>query len=150
MKIIIWFIIIIIAILISAASIGISLAMRPRMPEQATICGIDLSDMLLTDAELILEDKVSHYSLRVTAGDQVFSINAEDIDLLFLKDKFTESIQSVTESDFRIDPMSFISFDKDNLALFIKEQFDKQKYEELLNNDGQNDFFEKFLNYVRY
>ncbi len=27
---------------------------------------------------------------------------------------------------------------------------DKQKYEELLNNDGQNDFFEKFLNYVRY
>ena len=121
------FIVIIIAILISAVSVGISLTMRPRLPDQVTICGVDLSDMLVTDAELILENQVKNYSLNVTAGEQSFYITAEDLDLLFLKDKFAETIQSVNESEKMIDPMSFISFDKGKLELFIRNQFDEKR-----------------------
>ena len=60
-----------ILILLCFAIVAILLSLRLRAPEQSAICGIDTSNLLLKDAQQLLEDQVERYALRVTVGDRV-------------------------------------------------------------------------------
>ena len=121
------FILILALILLLAAVVGICLAMRLRLPEQAVVCGVDVSDMLCADAELLLEEKVNDYAMTVTVGDQVIDITAENIGLVFLKEDFEAVVQSAVDTGSDVDPWSVIALDYKKLNSLIEACFDEKR-----------------------
>lgn len=98
-----------------------------RLPEQAIICGVDVSDMSLSDAKKLLEESVSNYSARVTVGDQVFEIAAENLGLRFLSKQFKNVVTSAISNGISPDPWSVMTLDRDKLTECIAQNFDEQR-----------------------
>ena len=120
-------IVILVLLILAAAGVGIGLAMRLRLPEQALVCGVDVSDMLAEDAKVLLEDRINNYSLQVVVGDQTFSITAEDMGVSFLSDTFEDVVQAMVDSGEETDPLSFMSIDRDKLASYVNSAFDEKR-----------------------
>lgn len=119
--------VLLVLILLSAATVCIYLAMRLRLPEQAVVCGVDMSDMLCSDAELLLDEKVNGYSMAVTVDDQVIHITAEDMGLVFLKEEFEAVVQSSVDTGESVDPWSVIELDYEKLSSLINQRFDEKR-----------------------
>ena len=130
-RIVIW----ISALLVLAIfGVGIGLAMRLRLPEQAIVCGVDVSDMLATDAKVLLEERVNSYSMQVVVGDQSFVISAEDMGLAFFAEEFEGVVQSMVDTGEEADPWSVLSVDQDKLASFVNAAFDERRVAPVLPN----------------
>ena len=114
-------------ITIAAAAVALFLAMRPRMPENAVISGVDMSDMLLPDAEMLFEESVNNYTLQVTAGGQVFEITAEELGMVFLKDNFNAAAEALADTGTSMEPGSLFSYDPEKLDACISEKFNEQR-----------------------
>lgn len=115
--------------LLGAAAVAALLATRLRVPERSEICGIDTSDMLFRDAEMLLDEKISTYSMHVTVGDQVFDIAAEDLGLVFLKEEFESVVRTMADTGAGADPWSVIYVDHDKLTAYLTENFDQKRTE---------------------
>jgi len=127
-RIILWILAILLGFAaIAGAAVGIMLAMRFRFPENTAICGVDVSDMLLEDAELLLEERVKNYTLTVTVGDQVFEITAEELGLAFQAENFRVLEGSFADSAATVDPWSIISLDPGKISACINEKFDEKR-----------------------
>ncbi len=120
-------ILILVLLLLAAGVTGVYQAMRLRLPEQAMICGVDVSNMLLEDAEAILDEKVNGYTMKLTVGDQSFTISAADLGITFLKDEFESVVQSVADTGIAADPWSVITLDKEKLTAYINENFNDNR-----------------------
>ena len=104
-------------------------ATRMHLPEQSIICGQDVSNMLVTDVLDLLEDKVNNYAIEVTVEDQVFKINAVDIDLVVLKDDFKDVVAAAIKDGNDVDPWSVMSLDQNKLRSFVSKNFDQKQTE---------------------
>ena len=121
------FILSILSVLLVVSIVVLSLSMRLRAPEASTICGLDTSDMLYSDAEILLEEAVHTYSLNLIVGDQSIRISTDDLGLIFLKENFKSVVQNMSDSGQPADPWSVISIDHDKLAAFLMKNFDQKQ-----------------------
>ena len=124
------FLLVILALFLLAATvIYVSLSTRVRFPEKSIICGQDVSNVLVADVQKYFDEKVHNYTMKVTVGDQLFSINAADIDLVFLNDEFTDVALASIKNDYSVDPWSVISLNRDKLYSHIFAAFDQKRTE---------------------
>ena len=125
-------IVLLILLLFFAALICFFFATRMRFPENSKICGIDTSDMLVEDVRELLQERVSNYSMKISAADQVFEITADDIGLVFLIDEFESVVASAIEMGTEVEPLSVICVDQEKLDSYIALNFDQKKKESQL------------------
>ena len=107
-----------------AVAIGIFLSANTRLPEQAIICGTDLSGMRLSEAQSLLKEKIAAYTLKVNMGDEVFELSAEDLGLEFLEYRF-ESVAAAVADTGIADPEHVIAVDSQKLASCVAEHLDE-------------------------
>ena len=115
-----------ILILLCFAIVAILLSLRLRAPEQSAICGIDTSNLLLKDAQQLLEEQVERYAQRVTVGDQCFDLTADDIGLVFLDEDFKTVVKEMRSTGSSADPWSVLSIDDKKLVSYCTEHFDQR------------------------
>lgn len=120
-------VLILVLFLLAGAGVGIGLAMRLRLPEQAVVCGVDVSDMLAKDAKPLLEERIRNYSMQVTVGSQTFEMTADDMGMVFLADEFEAVVQSMVDTGEAADPWSVISIDQSKIAAFVDTAFDEKR-----------------------
>lgn len=122
-------ILIVVLILFAGAVTGIALLTRPRMADNAMVCGLDVSAMLVEDVEQLIEERIRDYSLNIAVGDQSFHVTADDLGMVFLKDGFEDVVKSASDNGAEIDPWAVISLDQSKLLSYIEAHLDQRRVE---------------------
>ena len=117
---------VLVLIVVLGAALGIFLSKGSRLPEQAVICGVDVSGMGLAEAQSALKEKIATYTLKVTMDDEVFELSAQDIGLEFLEYRFKSVAASVADTGVA-DPRHVIAIDSQKLASCIADRMDEQR-----------------------
>ena len=118
--------IILAVILVASAAVGIALALRLRLPKDATVCNMNVSDMLVKDAYALIDENVRTYAFNVATDDQSFQIDGSEFDVTFLSDDFENVVRASVETVTAIDPHSVVSVNKSKIQSYFEANFDQQ------------------------
>ena len=98
-----------------------------RLPDQAVICGMDVSGMSHAKAESLLAEAVDSYRANITVGDQSFTITAEDIGLSLLSKQFKAVVKTAAKNETTPDSWSVITLDRDKLLETVSQKFREKR-----------------------